>query len=85
MAEINLPQTYWKYRRGIAIACLIAGVIYALCVVVAYANFDVKDFPLVTFSLAFYFFLLVPIIIYMTGSNREDLEKIKGIIEVLKK
>ncbi|MBD3611110.1 MAG: hypothetical protein HUJ13_01575 [Hydrogenovibrio crunogenus] len=81
----NLPQTYWKYRRGIAIGCLIAGVIYALAVVIAYAKYDIKDFALVGFSTVFYIFLIIPVVIYMTGSNREDLEKIKGIIEVLKK
>lgn len=84
--KINaLPQTYWKYRRGIAIACLVAGVIYALAVVIAYAKFEINDFSLVGFSTVFYLFLVIPVVIYMTGANREDLEKIKGIIEVLKK
>ncbi len=81
----QLPQTYWKYRRAIAIACVAIGAIYAAGVVIAFAGWEVSDFPLVSFSVAFFLFLLVPIIIYMTGSNREDLEKIKGIIEVLKK
>jgi CHASE2 domain-containing sensor protein len=83
--NIQLPQTYWKYRRGIAIVCVLIGAIYAAGVVIAFAGWEVSDFPLVTFSVAFFLFLLVPVIIYMTGSNREDLEKIKGIIEVLKK
>lgn len=68
-----------------AIGCLIIGAIYALIVIGSYAFFDFKDFPLASFSAVFLLFLLIPIIIYMTGSNREDLEKIKGIIEVLKK
>lgn len=80
-----LPQTYWKYRRGIAIGCLVMGIIYALAVVIAYANWQIGDFPIVGFSSVFYLFLIIPIIIYMTGASREDLEKIKGIIEVLKK
>lgn len=84
--KINaLPQTYWKYRRGIAFICLAFGIIYALAVVIAYANWQITDFPIVLFSTVFYLFLIIPIIIYMTGAGREDLEKIKGIIEVLKK
>lgn len=81
----QLPLTYWKYRRSIAIWCLIFGASYAIGVVIAYSGWPIDDFPLVGFSAVFYLFLLVPIIIYMTGANREDLEKIKGIIEVIKK
>jgi len=80
----QLPQTYWKYRRGIAITCLIIGAIYALAVIVAYSGWKISDFPIVGFSAVLYLFLIIPIIIYMTGANREDLEKIKAIIEVLK-
>lgn len=83
--KTNLPATYWKYRRSIAIACLVIAAIFALGVVVAYSKFEVvADFPLVGFSFVFFSFLSIPIIIYMTGANKEDLEKIKGIIEVLK-
>jgi len=77
-------KTYWTYRRRIAFMCLIFGAIYAIGVVVTYAIFEIADFPVVGFSAVLYLFLVLPIVIYMTGANREDLEKIKGIIEAFK-
>lgn len=85
MIDYKLPETYWKYRRSIAIGCVISGIIYALAIVGVYDVLDLKGFPVVGFSVVVYLFLSIPIIIYMTGANREDLEKIKGILEVLKK
>ncbi|WP_373020699.1 hypothetical protein [Thiomicrorhabdus sp.] len=86
MAEkIDLPQTYWKYRRSIAIACAVFGFIFALVILFTYDVLTLKEFPVVSFSTVVYLFLVIPIVIYMTGANREDLEKIKGILEVLKK
>lgn len=82
---IDLPPTYWKYRRGIAIGSVIFGCIFALAIMMTYDWLTLKDFPIVGFGVVVYLFLSIPIIIYMTGANREDLEKIKGILEVLKK
>lgn len=82
---IDLPQTYWIYRRGIAIGCVVAGIVYALAIISVYDALELDGFPIVGFSVVVYLFLLIPVIIYMTGANREDLEKIKGILEVLKK
>ncbi|BBN59296.1 hypothetical protein [Hydrogenovibrio marinus] len=79
------PATYWVHRRALAYASLAFGAIYAIACLLVYHFTTVKDFPFVGVSVILYLFLLVPIIIYMTGANREDLTKIQGIIEILKK
>uniref|UniRef100_Q31HV2 Uncharacterized protein n=1 Tax=Hydrogenovibrio crunogenus (strain DSM 25203 / XCL-2) TaxID=317025 RepID=Q31HV2_HYDCU len=77
----NFPETFWKHRRALAYISLIFGIAYAIACLFT----DVKGFPIVSLSVVVYMFLALPILIYMTGANREDLTKIKGLIEVWKK
>jgi len=81
----NYPQTWWFHRRTMSYGALGFGCLFAIATLIAYYFFEFKDFPIVAFASVLYIFLIIPIIIYMTGATKEDIEKIKGIIEVLKK
>lgn len=83
--KINYPATFWLHRRTMSYAALGFGCIFAIVAVIAHYTWEIKDFPIVAFSTVLYLFLTIPIVIYMTGATKEDIEKIKGIIEVLKK
>lgn len=83
--EVKYPATYWRHRRTMSYASLLFGFFFALTALIADYFFEIKGFPIVAFSTVLYLFLIIPIVIYMTGATKEDIEKIKGIIEVMKK